>query len=241
MSPVPVMRQRDVAVRALRPRRRRPGIGCASRSRGDSSSRITCPPSCSAASIAWCSCRLIAPRLQRSLTLGRADRSCRPPAAADRTPAAASRPADTRPAAARCQLSSDGVAEPSTSGTLSALARAMRHVAGVVARGRLLLERSFRALRPARSGPGAAWGRRSRCGRRRPPAPRPSAIRCQCQCRSASLRWLCSTATRAEPRAEALDGLRREADLRHQHDRLPAEARRPPGSPGCRPRSCRCR
>ena len=51
----------------------------------------------------------------------------------------------------------------------------------------------------------------------------PSAIRCHCQCRSASLRWLCSTATRAETAAKPLDRLRREADLRHQHDRLAAE------------------
>ena len=45
----------------------------------------------------------------------------------------------------------------------------------------------------------------------------------------------------AEPLAEATDGLRRERDLRHEHDRAEATLRAPPRTPGDTPRSCRSR
>ena len=64
---------------------------------------------------------------------------------------------------------------------------------------------------------------------------------CQCRCRSASLRWLCRTATRAKRPAEPADRLRRQADLGHQHDRLAAARHDLLRSPPGRPRSCRCR
>ena len=197
-------------------------------------------PSSSAWRMAACSCRLIAPRESpRVLVAAQVDRAHRrqrpvqhPPRHLDQRVLAGLRPV---PALQRRRGRAEHQRHP------FGLGPGQGHVAGVIARGALLLERRLRAPRPARSAPGAAWGRRPRCGRRRPPAPAPSAIRCQCQCRSASLRWLCSTATRVEPRAEPLDRLRREADLRHQHDRLPAETDHLAGSPGCRPRSCRCR
>ena len=62
-------------------------------------------------------------------------------AAADRSRAAAYRPDGTLPSCAACQLSSDGVAEPSTSGIFSELARCSGHVAGVIPRLFVLLER----------------------------------------------------------------------------------------------------
>ena len=45
----------------------------------------------------------------------------------------------------------------------------------------------------------------------------------------------------AEALAEPAERLRRERDLRHEHDRAAARARAPPRRRGCRPRSCRCR
>ena len=80
-------------------------------------SRITCPPSSKAAAMAWCKWRLMAPRQCPRRRPRCGDRSCRRAASAGPAPGAASRPAGTRPACARLQLSSDGVAEPSTSGT----------------------------------------------------------------------------------------------------------------------------
>ena len=136
------------------------------------SSRITCPPSSSAAAIAWCSCRLIAPRVCRRRSshaqVDRAHGRQRPV----RAPAAASRPAGTRRVCARCQLSSDGVAEPSTSGTSSAAARRDGHVAGVIARRRLLLERRL-VLFVEHDQPQVRRGGEDRAaGARPPPGPR---------------------------------------------------------------------
>ncbi len=157
------------------------------------SSRITCPSSRSAASIACRSGRLTAPP-RRFWSVTQVDRSP-PRASAGRSRGGASRAACTRPDCARCQtLERRAWPSPAPAGPLR-LGPAAGHVAGVVPRGTVLLERRLVLLVQRRSGPGAAWGRTRRCGRRPPPAPRRPAIRCQCRCRSTSLRWLCSTAT----------------------------------------------
>ena len=122
---------------------------------------------------------------------------------------------------ALCQLSSDGVAEPSKSECLPA---GPHHgdIAGMVARRRSCLKLPSCSSSMTMS-PSLRVARRRRCGRRRPLAPgprRPPPV----PPRSASPRWLCSTATSPQATAEALDRLRRQADLGHQHDRFLALA-----------------
>ena len=123
------------------------------------------------------------------------------------------------PALANCQLSSDGVAEPSTSGTRSAR-QLDRHVAGVISRGTILLERclvffvhddqpqtrhrgKYRRL-PAPTTTGTS-------SRNPLPMPTPLGIG----------HMAVQDGHLAEASPKALLGLRREADLGHQHDRLP--------------------
>ena len=203
------------------PRGRRPGTGCASRSRGDSAAgsparRRPAPPA-----IAGCSCRLIAPRIAAAGRLvaqvDRAHRRQRPiqhaPRHVDQRVLARLRP---MPAFQRRRGRAQHQRHPFGRGPREG------HVAGVVARRRLLLERRSRAPRRSRSAPGAAWGRRPRCGADDDrhlalgdplPVPVPLGV----------AQMAVQHGHRAEPRAEPLDRLRRQADLRHQHDRLPAE------------------
>ena len=105
------------------------------------SSRITCPPSSSAASMAACSCRLIAPRLRRSRAARRADRSCPPPAAAGRTPAAASRPARYSPVCGPVPALQRRRGRAEHQRNRFGRGPGHGHVAGVIARRGLLLER----------------------------------------------------------------------------------------------------
>ena len=192
-------------------------------------------------SIAWCSCRLIGRRGCGDLEI-RARRSigARRPATADRTRAAAETPGDSRRSApmptfqrwrgrAQHQRNLFGAGAPES------------HVAGVIARRAVLLERAF-VLLVQHDQPEVRRGAKMALRaptmtltlRRRRSAANADAARCR-------VRWLCSTRHVAEAARKRPFGLRRETDLRHQHDRLPAEAQRPHGSPGCRPRSCRCR
>ena len=172
--------------------------------------------------MAACSCRLIAPR--ESAAAGFSPRR-------SIVPTVGSGRSSTRrgistsaysPVFARCQLSSDGVAEPSTSGIPSAAARASGHVAGVVPRGALLLERRFVLLvqhdqpQIRRRGEDGAAGADD--DRHRPlgdplPMPMPLGV----------AQMAVQHGHRAEPLAKPLDRLRRQADFRHQHDRLPPE------------------
>ena len=70
-----------------------------------------------------------------------------------------------------------------------------RHVAGVVARRRFLLEAALVLLVDDDQAEVAASGRRRRCGRRRRPAPARPRCAASAPPRSASVRWLCRTAT----------------------------------------------
>ncbi len=120
-------------------------------------------------------------------------------------------------------------------------ARIDGHVARVVARRALLLERGLVLLvdddhaelaAPARTPPSARRRRRA-LARAAPRATSPAAAR--------RVRRLCSTRDVAEARAEPADGLRRQRDLGHEHDRAAARARARARSRAGRPRSCRCR
>ena len=74
------------------------------------------------------------------------------------------------------------------------------HVARVVPRRRLLFEAALVLFVDDQQAPAGARARRPPSERRRRPATSPEAMLCQWRCRSASLMWLCSTATRANRR-----------------------------------------
>ena len=124
------------------------------------------------------------------------------------------------PCSARDQLSSDGVAEPSTRGTFSGGRPGRGDLPGVIPRGRLLLERRLVLLvqhdQPEvrrRGEDGAAGAHHDGDLAVGDPLPVPVPLgvgQVTVQHRHA-----------AEPQPEPLDRLRRQADLRHQHNRLP--------------------
>ena len=177
------------------------------------SSRITWPPASRRLRMAVCSWRLIGPcarcRGARRPQVDRADQR------------AAGGPSTRRgiststywPVCARCQLSSDGVAEPSTSGTAFGLGPGQGHVAGVVPRGGFLLERGL-VLFVEHDQPQVRRGGEDRAAGADDhlhlavgdllPMPMPLGV----------AQMAVQHGHPVEPRAEPLDRLRREADFR---------------------------
>ena len=128
---------------------------------------------------------------------------------------------------ARCSLSSDGVALPSTHTPPDAVRAEDRHVARVVADALLLLERRVVLLVDDDEPELRARARTARCGRRWPRRPRRRASRVHIAWRSRGV------SARVEDRhlvaeagAEARDELRRERDLGDEHDRAACRAAR---------------
>ena len=141
---------------------------------------------------------------------------------------------------ALCQLSSDGVAEPSRIGMFSQPGAHDGHVAAVVARRRVLLEARLVLLVDDDQAEVRGRGRTRRCGadddlhlavEDAPPVPAALGV----------AEVAVQHGHVAEAAAEAGDGLRRQADLGHEDDAPACPGGPPRRWRGGRSRSCRCR
>ena len=185
-------------------------------------SSITCPPSSSAALMAVCSCRLMAPLESDRGPSRRGGRSCPPPASAGRARGAASRPARTGRSGHDASSPATAWPSPRPAGSLpprpGRWPRRGHDTAGRIScLNDVSCSSSSTIMSQVRRGgeDRAAGADDHRDGPLGDPLPVPVPL--------GVAQVAVQHGHRAEPLAEPLDRLRREADLRHQHDRLPAE------------------
>ena len=169
-----------------------------------------------------------------------ANRSCRPPAAADRTPAAAFRPGDIRPASRDTNFPATAWPRPAPAALFLRAPATAPHRGHDIAALLSCLNDTFVLFvehdqtqmrhRSKHRAAGADDHLHFAAG---DSFPMPMPLRVA--------QMTVQHGHAIEPGAKPFLGLRREADFRHQHDRLPAVADRLPESPECKLPSCRCR
>ena len=187
--------------------------------------RIACPPSASVSPSARARTRVrisLRPRGRAARSFARSTSSTAGSgAAADPMRAATSRFSSPRSAAAR--VSSEGVAEPRTSGQRAARARRAASVARVVAEALLVLVRAVVLLVEDDDAEIVRAERRARSARRPRSRVAPSRRRSHSAVRSRGPETAVQDGEAvAEARAEAPDELVRERDLGNEHERLAA-------------------